>query len=194
MPHSLDGRIVRYVLSVCGVVFSVLSAHLHSRIRDQDELRRLAADVLWSESRDRKSRTPYVVVIGDMNEEPYEQSVLEMLNTSRSQRVCIRAGRLYNPSWRFLHDADDRLGGTSLGRDKRAVWKAFDQVVLSSALLRRNSEIYFAGRCEVVEPPGHMARTDGRAVRVLKHFDHLPIVVQLEVRYDRYSVNSRPKV
>ena len=183
-PASLDGRIVQYTFAVRSIALTVFSVHLHSDIRDQGPLRRDAASVLFDRASEKQLTVPHVLVVGDMNEEPYGQAVSEVLKTSRSKRLCAGNTLLYNPCWRMMHDHGDQLGGTARGNGHFAAWKVYDQVAMSSAFVRTDSGLVFTGRCEVVEPCGYMIETGGRDVRVFEHFDHLPIVVEFEVKHE----------
>jgi len=184
-PASLDARIVQYTFAVEHIPLSVFSVHLHSDIHNQGAKRRQATAILL-ESVFRSERTiSHVLVLGDMNEEPYGQGVSEVLKTSRSRRLCGRGSHLlYNPCWRLMHDHDGRLGGTARGNGEFAVWKVFDQVMMSSALLQDGSGLVFAGKCDVVEPLEYMKENKGGAVRVFDPFDHLPIVTEFEVNHE----------
>ena len=83
-----------------------------------------------------------------------------------------------------MHDHDDRLGGTTRGNGEFAIWKVFDQVMMSSTLLQDGSGLVFAGKCDVVEPLEYMKENKGGAVRVFDPFDHLPIVTEFEVNHE----------
>ena len=182
-PASLDGRIVQYVFATAGNTFSVFSVHLHSEMRDQHRQRQSAARELRERVLDEQSRVPHVLVLGDMNEEPYGPAVSEVLRTSRSRRLCAGGSLLFNPCWRLMHDHDNQLGGTAHGSGQLSAWEVYDQVAMSSAFVETGSKLFYAGRCEIVEPAGYMRQTSGKAVRVFGHFDHLPIVVEFEVNH-----------
>ena len=79
-------------------------------------------------------RTDDVLILGDFNDDPFDDSVREGLHAVRSRNAVLnrRTGQLlYNPTWRFFGETD--LGTTYYNRHWR--WHLFDQVIVSRGLL-----------------------------------------------------------
>lgn len=134
-----------------------------------------------------------VLILGDFNAEPFDHPFGAALPTSRS-RAEVQRHRphtpddllFYNAAWRLLGErypwgGEQRpptLAGTyRLDPNTPTAWRTFDQVLVSPSLLRgvgwsldeRALKIY--DKADVF---------DLAAARPREHFDHLPIVGQLE--------------
>ena len=177
---TLDARVVRFDLTAGYVPVALFGVHSHSRPGDSTgRLRRKVASMLRASVTQSRKDTPHVIVAGDFNDEPFDQSVSETLRTSRDARVAANDGRLlYNPCWRFMHDGDANaehgLVGTARGGDPETRWRAFDQILMSSVWLDRDPPC-FSGTCLVLRPAALMTR-EGRPMR--KPFDHLPVAAR----------------
>lgn len=177
---TLDARVVRFDLTAGFVPVALFGVHSHSRPGDRGgELRRRVASMLHASVTQTRRDTPHVIVAGDFNDEPFDQSVSETLRSSRDARLAAKDDRLlYNPCWRFMHDGDANaehgLVGTARGRDRETRWRAFDQILMSAAWLDPEPP-RFSGTCVVLQPRALMTR-EGRPIR--EPFDHLPVAAR----------------
>lgn len=64
-----------------------------------------------------------VIVMGDLNDSPYDRSVKDVLK-ARKKQGDTKAGEFYNPFWKML---DDGIGSYIY----RGRWDLFDQIILS---------------------------------------------------------------
>lgn len=112
-----DGRKLRagYGLEVDALQkdlsFELFLAHWPGRLMaTETESRRCCAEALWKEIEMRIRDDERVVVLGDFNEEPHDDSICKHLRASRDPVVVswYRTQRLYNPSWWL---ASPSLGG-----------------------------------------------------------------------------------
>lgn len=127
-----------------------------------------------------------VVLIGDFNDEPFDEGLERYLHASRDRdKVKRNAALLYNPFWRHLSsfvpgDAAQCLSdpGTYFHRGGRdSWWRTFDQMIVSSAVLfgRAGWRLNEADTRVVPQPPSGL---DVRSRH--RFFDHLPIIGHLE--------------
>jgi endonuclease/exonuclease/phosphatase family metal-dependent hydrolase len=113
----------------------------------------------------------HVVVLGDLNTEPFDKVFLSRLHASRDrdrsrQRVHssdqdVRRVRFYNASWRLLgecypHDpasSREHFAGTYYNRNDRA-WHTYDQVLVTSGLLGGNPPYLEENSFSITPLPG----------------------------------------
>jgi len=127
-----------------------------------------------------------VLLIGDFNDEPFDEGLERYLHASRDREKVRRNPRLlYNPFWRHLSSFQPEAPacaqadpGTYLhhgGTCSR--WRTFDQVIVSSAVLfgrsgwrlnEADTRVASVPQLDLERPPTHRV------------FDHLPIVGHLE--------------
>ena len=167
----------------------VFVVHWPSRMRpDSDALRRMIGRSLQARIDELvrlEQRPLHVLVLGDFNDEPFNDSMSTALLGSRDRNLVRRRPRhLYNPFWRFLGERQEleeerggRLGaGTHYYEGTVAThWHTYDQFLVSASLL--------AG-------PGWVLREAGTRIwqrapllttrgRFASRFDHFPILGML---------------
>ena len=179
---TFQARCVIFPFVIDKTEFTVFSAHLHSRKPvDQVNKRRDTAICLDMIIRNQLEQTKHVLVIGDFNDEPFDQSVSEILKSTRNRLACGKKNHLYNPCWRFLHDQEGQYGGTAKGNDQNAPRRAFDQVMMSAAFLQEESPLRFSDRCQIIEIADNMTSSDSKTNNKNCSFDHMPVLVEFEV-------------
>jgi hypothetical protein len=124
-----------------------------------------------------------VVVLGDFNDEPFDQS-LAFLQCSRDRSLVRRKpDLLYNPFWRWLGEqqplaeegATRRCAGTHHWKSGLLThWFTFDQALVSASLLGGGPWTLCEERTGVLQWPPLLAKG-----RICSGFDHFPIVVTL---------------
>lgn len=129
----------------------------------------------------REDKKLKLIVMGDMNDDPMDQS-MEVLG-ARKYPKKVKKGEFYNPWWEIL---EDKGVGTLLYRGK---WNLFDQIVISKPLLKakrglkyESSEVFI--REYLIQQEGRYKgsplRTHGGRVWMNGYSDHLPTIIYLK--------------
>lgn len=129
---------------------------------------------------------PLVVVMGDFNDEPFDNSITKQLMATRDRQLVARKPHLfYNPFWRHLsmaslyakNSSERTIGGTYYYKsDNYSRWKTFDQMLFSSSFLGVTNWHLNEKAAQVVDIPMYTEFvTDDRS-----RFDHLPIMAIVE--------------
>lgn len=124
----------RDILMVYGKIdnedFAIYVAHLPSRVGGKGgDLRSLGAEIIRKHAEKMMEQYPgvKVVVMGDMNDDPFNESMCEVLGAKKNPED-VKPGGFFNPFWRML---DDGYGSLAY----RDVWSIFDQVIVNESLL-----------------------------------------------------------
>ncbi len=128
----------------------------------------------------REDRRLKLFVMGDMNDDPMDESMRTL--GARKYIKEVKKADFYNPWWETLED--DGVG-TLLYRGK---WNLFDQIVLSKPLLKKRRGLRYAD-CEVFSRDylfqkdskyaGYPLRTHGGRKWLNGYSDHLPTIIYL---------------
>jgi hypothetical protein len=132
------------------------------------------------------SQPPNAILLGDYNDEPFDQSLAEQLLASRDRElVRKRSDLFYNPFWSHL---GERHSSTDQNHDRRICgsyyysrggvtrWHTFDQIIFSSSFLGEgdwhlnDTQTYIVRLPVIVES----------VVSTASIFDHLPVVAKIE--------------
>ncbi|RLC22985.1 MAG: endonuclease/exonuclease/phosphatase family protein [Deltaproteobacteria bacterium] len=127
-----------------------------------------------------------IFVMGDMNDDPVDLSVLEHLN-AKGNIEELKEGDLFNPMFQ-LHA--DSLGTLSY----RKKWNLFDMVIVSQGLLGESKSDYKFYKAEVFDQPylrqtegdyaGYPNRTYAGKYYLGGYSDHFPVYVYLRKEID----------
>lgn len=129
----------------------------------------------------REDKKLKLVVMGDMNDDPMDES-MQMLGARKYARQ-VKKGEFYNPWWETL---EDKGVGTLLYRGK---WNLFDQIVLSRRLLKARRGLHYAGHEVFMRDylfqhdgkyKGSPLRTHGGRRWLNGYSDHLPTIIYLK--------------
>ena len=130
-----------------------------------------------------ENRKLKLVVMGDMNDDPMDES-MQVLGAKKHPKQ-VKRHDFYNPWWSTLEDSHI---GTLCYRGK---WNLFDQIVLSRALLKSRRGLRYV-RNEVFRPDylfqkdgqyeGYPLRTHGGRTWLNGYSDHLPTLIYLQKR------------
>jgi hypothetical protein len=140
----------------------------------------------------------HVLILGDLNEEPYELSLERRLNASRTRSRArqkehytdesVKRVWLYNCAWRFLGERYPHRGGSSAGDTAgtyfwaaKKSWHTIDHVIVNGSLL--GDTVPFLDEASVrvltcpllLEPQGRPHPFDWRNGKPDGVSDHLPI-------------------
>ena len=140
------------------------------RLRDAvDEIR------IGSES------TPYIVLLGDYNDEPFDASLSKQLMATRDKALVIKKKNLlYNPFWKHLSYPNlqslDYAGTYYYKSGLITKWHTFDQIIVSSAFLSAIEWTLNEDLTGIISIPEYL-----KWVKDFKStFDHLPIMTTFE--------------
>ncbi len=122
-----------------------------------------------------------ILVLGDFNDNPDDESVSNVLHAER-ERLAVNKGGLYNP-WLKLYN--EGIGSLKY-QDQ---WYLFDQIMVSSALLDEDQEGFFFKDAEIFKEDfmiqktgkyqGYPKRTYSWDTYIGGYSDHLPVYVIL---------------
>jgi hypothetical protein len=118
-----------------------------------------------------------IIIMGDLNDDPTNNSVLKTLRTKPSPKK-MKPGELYNPAYLPFSKGN----GTLAYRDS---WNLFDQMILSKALGSRSKGTWFMQKFVVFRDPmlfnaegdykGYPFRTFAGGEFINGYSDHLPV-------------------
>jgi len=136
---------------------------------------------------------PPVILLGDFNDEPFDESLAEQLLATRDrQLVRSKTGFLYNPFWRLLGESTPHsysatakgIGGSYFHRSGQTTrWRTFDQIIFSAAFLG-------TGNWHLNEEETIILKLDFLIDLIQANdgfFDHLPVisVIERQMKGDR---------
>lgn len=142
---------------------------LGDRLRDQVEQIISAA-----------SENPFVVLLGDYNDEPFDESLSQILMASRDiELVRRRPTLLYNPFWKYLsrQQRESSMAGSYYYKSGKVTrWHTFDQIIFSHAFVE-------AKKWRLSEECDHILDFSDYTQMVKdtsSKFDHLPVCGTIE--------------
>jgi hypothetical protein len=133
-----------------------------------------------------KSSNAHIVLMGDFNDEPFNQSISDNILATRDRRFAIKKNNfLYNPFWRHLGEKEPHVpkgfskcfSGTCYYKgDDNAKWHTFDQIMVSSSCLR-GCPWHLKENCTAILeiPPLDSLIPSSKTI-----FDHFPVMSVLE--------------
>ena len=130
----------------------------------------------------RQDRKLKLIVMGDLNDDPMDESLQEL--GARKYPKQVKKREFYNPWWATLED--DSIGTLCY----RGKWNLFDQILLTRPLLKARRGLRYVGH-EVFRPDylfqhgeyeGYPLRTHGGRKWLNGYSDHLPTIVYLRKR------------
>lgn len=162
--------------------------HWPSRMVDaQRTVRKRLGDQIRDDARGRDATrgSRFALVIGDFNDEPFDESVAFGLESTRDRWLARQRKELfYNPSWRLLgHPTPHRVGAVSepapagsyyFKSPHSTRWLSFDQLLVSAEFLD--------GEWQLDESKVSIWGTDlllGEKGAMQQKFDHLPMLGEI---------------
>lgn len=122
-----------------------------------------------------------IIVMGDMNDDPHNESTAVILGAKKN-REDVKPGGLYNVFWRTL----ERGIGSLAYQDQ---WNLFDQIIISHELINKDKNKLYLWRSEVFNRPfltqqegaykGTPLRTHAGGVWLNGYSDHYPTLIYL---------------
>lgn len=132
------------------------------------------------------SRSAYVILLGDFNDEPFDESLSEQLLAVRDRRLVRKKPKLlYNPFWRCIGEPVPHIPGCrcrsyagschySSGVDSH--WRTFDQIIFSSIFLGQSEWHLNEKYTHIIQIP----LFDTYLCNQNEIFDHFPVISVLE--------------
>jgi len=124
---------------------------------------------------------PRIIVMGDLNDDPINQSVKKYLNTT-GKKEKAENGVLYNP----MYDLFKEGIGTLAYRDQ---WNLFDQLIVSESVLEKAPDYYNYYKAKVLNKDfmkqqegrykGYPKRTYAGGIYLAGYSDHFPVYLFL---------------
>ena len=117
--------------SIDGEDFAIYVTHLPSRIGGKGgDLRSLGAEIIRKDAEKMMARYPgiKVVVMGDMNDDPFNESMAKWLG-GRKDIAEVGKNGFFNPFWQMLDDGYGSIG-------YRGVWSIYDIIMVNEALTK----------------------------------------------------------
>ncbi len=112
-----------------------------------------------------------VILMGDLNDDPNDKSVREVLG-AKKKKADVQATGLYNPMWPLF---DKGIG--SLAYQGR--WNLFDQIIISSGLLQEDRSTLTFWKAEVFNRP-FLVDQEGRLGRLNRSNKGYPLRTFIE--------------
>lgn len=122
-----------------------------------------------------------IVVMGDMNDDPYNDSLSKILKAKENKKR-LKKDELYNPMW-GLHK---KGGGTLAYRD---AWSLFDSMVISRGLASQDEDGFFLYKAEIFNKlflaqktglyKGYPSRSYSFGSYIGGYSDHFPVMLHL---------------
>lgn len=142
-------------LRIGGTPLTVLVNHWPSRGGDKDGSYRTIAGKVCRRIVDatiaREGRAADIVIVGDLNDDPFDKSVTEGLGAVRSRNAVMhreKGSPLWDVSWSILGQTD--LG--TLYYNPEWTWNVFDQLIVSRGMLDDHGFAYVDGSLRVHAP------------------------------------------
>jgi endonuclease/exonuclease/phosphatase family metal-dependent hydrolase len=182
--RSRDQLLVTGLLN--GDKVSFIVNHWPSRWGGQEKsspLREMAADLTRKIVDELLTKDPKakIVVMGDLNDDPNNKSVVENLRAKGNLRT-LKKGDLYNTSFKTFSKGNGTLA-------YRGKWNLFDQIIVSQGFLVSNNGYKF-NSFKIVNKDflfnkegkykGYPHRTHGGGVFQKGYSDHLPVYIYLK--------------
>lgn len=127
-----------------------------------------------------EAESPFIVLLGDYNDEPFNESMSQQLMASRDiELVSRRQHLLYNPFWRYLSKAsiESPVSGSYYYKSGEFTrWHTFDQIIFSHAFVA-DKEWRLDENCQhILEFPDYTKLVQNSSSK----FDHLPVIGIIE--------------
>ncbi len=127
-----------------------------------------------------------IIIMGDLNDDPFNSSVAEVLGAKKEKDDVEELGDLYNPWWKTL---DKGIGTLAY----RGAWNLFDQIIVSKYFLGDRSKLTLF-KHEVLnfdflktkegDRKGYPLRTHASGVYLNGYSDHFPTEIFLVKEVD----------
>jgi endonuclease/exonuclease/phosphatase family metal-dependent hydrolase len=154
---------------------------------DGEKRRKAAANIVYSSAQKLMSENKDVIVMGDFNDNPYDESILTNLNASRCHDAVRKYPNefFYNPFWRsvvsdkkysHLTDNDTFRSGTHKYKQfLGTVWHSYDQIMFSGSFLGTGVWHLNEQSTKVIDEIGFINDFENKNSLI----DHLPVMCEI---------------
>lgn len=162
--------------------------HWASRLNgDGEKRRKAAASIVYSSALELMNENKDVIVMGDFNDNPYDESILTNLNASRCHDAVRKYPNefFYNPFWRsvvsdkkYNHLADNdtfRSGSHKYKQFLGTVWHSYDQIMFSGSFLGTGVWHLNEQSTKVIDETGFINDFENKKNLI----DHLPVMCEI---------------
>lgn len=171
---------------IAGDLFHIIVCHWPSRRGGEERSRpkrAMAAELTKSivDSIQQVAPESKIVIMGDLNDDPYNYSVKDVLGAKKKQSE-VKPGGLYNPFWSIL---DKGIGTLAY----KGQWNLFDQIIISYNLLGKDRSNLKYWQAEVFnrdflknqegQYKGYPKRTHAGGVWLNGYSDHFPTIIYM---------------
>lgn len=170
-------------------LMKVYLCHWASRLNSGSEIKRkLAADIVYSSAQEFMVDGDDVIVMGDFNDNPYDESVHINLNSSRCHESVIAYPKeyFYNPFWRSIISENKysqllvdktsfRSGTTKYKQLNGTLWHSYDQMLFSGSFLGNGDWHLNENATKVLDDYDFLNDFESRNSPI----DHLPVLCEL---------------
>lgn len=128
----------------------------------------------------------YLILIGDYNDEPFDESLTEALVATRDRQLVLKKSDfIYNPFWRHLGSSlmfpetnheDSTFGTYYHNKGDTTKWLTFDQIMFSSSFVKHSD-------WHLIEEDVRILNDDELRKLVINNktvFDHLPVLASVK--------------
>jgi hypothetical protein len=129
----------------------------------------------------RRNKDARVLVMGDLNDDPIDESVHTALG-AEGKESKVKTGGLFNPMWQLYKDGIGSLA-------YKDSWNLFDQIIVTEPLIRQNNSSWKLYKARIFKKPfmiqpdgqyaGYPFRTFAGGAYAGGYSDHLPAYVIL---------------
>jgi hypothetical protein len=162
--------------------------HWPSRLNSDGEKRRkAAADMVYLSASELMSKNEDVILMGDFNDNPYDESVLHNLKASRCHDTVRKYPNeyFYNPFWRsvvsdkkynyLINNEAFRSGSYRYKQFQGTLWHSYDQIIFSSSFLGTGIWYLNEYSTKVLDEISFINDFDDRKNII----DHLPVICEI---------------
>ncbi len=196
--HSLNKTMTDQIIKAAQVVdvvniddnkvIHVYLCHWASRINSSGSAKRMeSARMIYQSASEHMAKGEDVIVMGDFNDNPYDQSLIDNLHASRCHDTVRKYPKqfFYNPFWRsvvseqrYSHLAKNtqyRSGSLKFKEFSGTMWHSYDQIIVSGSFLNNGEWHLNEYEAKVIASKSILGDYEDS-----KHFiDHLPIVCEI---------------
>ncbi|PSU61236.1 endonuclease/exonuclease/phosphatase [Photobacterium phosphoreum] len=169
--------------------FTLILCHWASKISQSGLEKRLkSGTILYEEAKELMNNNKQVIIMGDFNDNPYDESLFRKLNATRCYESVRRhpTELLYNPFWRnivsniqYNYTKADQVSfpsGSHRYRDPFGeIWHSYDQILFSGNFLGFSAWHLNEPQTKVIEDTNFL----DMLLCSKTIFDHLPVMCEI---------------
>ena len=171
-----------------GKAIKLFLCHWPSRLNGDGQIRRNdAARMVYQEARELMEEGSDVIIMGDFNDNPYDESILTSLNATRCHDAVRNYPKeyFYNPFWRsvvsdnmYTHVIEEQTFRSGTHRYKQyqgTMWHSYDQIVFSGSFLGKGAWHLNELNTKVIEDNRFLIEFESKDSSI----DHLPVLCEI---------------